>query len=90
MREKVPASRAELLDLVLRRVSNLQQLLDGPLPAALNVSLKEVNRELYDKVSQLGQLRNRVVHRGERVEENDAWRLVMGAQLLFDWLDELE
>lgn len=90
MREKVPASRAELLDLVLRRVSNLQQLLDGPLPAALNVSLKEINRELYDKVSQLGQLRNGVVHRGERVEEDEAWRLVMGAQLLFDWLDELE
>lgn len=90
MREKVPASRAALLDLVLRRVSNLQQLLDGPLPAALNVSLKEINQELYDRVSQLGQLRNRVVHQGERVEDDEAWRLVMGAQLLFDWLDELE
>jgi hypothetical protein len=90
MREKVPASRAELLDLVLRRVSNLEQLLDGPLPAALDVSLKETNRELYDEVSQLGKLRNRIVHRGEQVEGNEEWRLVMGAQLLFDWLDELE
>jgi hypothetical protein len=90
MRENAPASQAQLLDLILRRVSNLQQLLDGPLLAALNVSLKETNRELYDKISQLGQLRNRVVHQGERVEENEAWRLVMGAQLLFDWLDELE
>jgi len=90
MREKVSASRAELLNLVIARVSNLQHLLDGPLSAALDVSLKEIDRELYDKVSQLGQLRNRVIHRGERVEGNEAWRLVMGAQLLFDWLDELE
>jgi hypothetical protein len=90
MREKVSAPRAELLDLVLGRMSNLQQLLDGPLPAALDVSLKDINRELYDTVSQLGKLRNRVVHRGEHVDENEAWRLVMGAQLLFDWLDEVE
>jgi hypothetical protein len=90
MREKVSTSRAELLDLVLRRMSNLQQLLDGPLPAALNASLKEADRELYDKVTRLGQLRNLVVHRGEPVDEGEAWRLVMGAQMLFDWLDRLE
>jgi hypothetical protein len=29
-----------------------------------------LSRELYDDVSRLGALRNRIVHRGERVEEN--------------------
>jgi hypothetical protein len=90
MRLKVHASRADLLDLVLGRMSNLEQLLDSALPAALDVSLKERNRELYDNVSRLGQRRNRVVHRGEHVEEDEAWGLVMAAQLLFDWLDGIE
>jgi hypothetical protein len=89
MRAKVEPSHAELLTLVLARISNLDQLLDAPLRAALGLSLKEVEPELYAQVSRLGTLRNRIVHRGERVDENEAYRLVVAASQLFGWLDGL-
>jgi hypothetical protein len=89
MRAKVEPSRAELLSFVLARISNLQQLLDAPIRGALGSSLKEDDPELYDHVSRLGTLRNRIVHRGETVAENEAYRLVVAASQLFVWLDGL-
>ena len=68
MRAKVEPSRAELLTLVLARTSNLEQLLDAPMRGTLGWSLQECDPELYDHMSRLGTLRNRIVHRGERVE----------------------
>ncbi len=89
MREKVEASKAELLKLVLGRVSNLPQLLDKPLLAALGVSLRTADERLYGQVRRLSERRNEVVHQGVRVEQAEGWQLVVAAGQLFEWLDSL-
>jgi hypothetical protein len=90
MRQRIEPSKSDLLDLVLRRVSNLPQLLDSPLRAALGISLREADRDLYDRVSRLADVRNEVIHRGANVDEAEGWRLIVAAGQLFVWLDGLQ
>lgn len=89
MHAKASADKRALTDLVLRRVSNLPQLLAEPLEAALGVSLRAANPELYGHARQLSRLRNLVAHEGIDVDERTAWKLVVHAGQLFEWLDAL-
>jgi hypothetical protein len=89
MRQRVDPSAAGLLDVVLRRVSDLPRLLDEPLHGALGVTLKQADRSLYDRVGALATTRNHVVHRGSTVGEPEARQLVTAAGELFDWLNDL-
>lgn len=89
MPSNVGDDRAELLRLVLQRTSNLPSLLDQPLKAAVGTSLKAADRDLFRAIEHLTALRNRIVHRGDDVEQAEAWRMVVSAQQLFRWLDEL-
>lgn len=89
MSANVGRSQSELLRLVLQRTSNLPSLLDEPLEAAVGTSLKSADRQLFKAVEDLTALRNRIVHRGDDVEQTEAWRMVVTAQQLFRWLDEM-
>lgn len=80
----------ELLQLVLQRTSDLPSLLDQPLKAAVGVSLKVADRDLFKAVEQLAKLRNRIVHQGDDVKQAEAWRMVVTAQQLFRWLGEVQ
>ena len=90
MSENADPHQFELLQLVLQRTSNLPSLLDQPLRAAVGVSLKAEDRELFKAVEQLATLRNRIVHQGDDVERGEAWRMVAAAQQLFRWLGEVQ
>jgi hypothetical protein len=89
MRHKVDAAKAELLDLVLRKVSSLHDLLDTPLGGALGVSLRQADPALFENMKQLGELRNQVIHRGVPVTQAEGRRLVVAAGRVFQWLDQL-
>lgn len=89
LRAKVDPDKEPLLDLVLKRASQLQSLLDRPFKAALGVSLQEDDPQLYSLIHQLTDDRNSVVHRGAEIDENRARSLVAAAQRLFAWLDAL-
>jgi hypothetical protein len=87
IREKADPSKAELLNLILRRTSNLPQLLEEICPAALGQSLKVIDLPLFEKIKRLNELRNHVVHRGVQVDRVEGWQLVVAAGQLFEWLD---
>jgi hypothetical protein len=89
MREKVETSRLPLVDAVVRSQRPIVGLLDGPLLGALGVSLKADDKDLYEKIDRLFQLRNGVAHRGEPVASDDANGAIAAAQVLFRWLDGL-
>jgi hypothetical protein len=89
IRDKTDSSKAELLNLVLRRVSNLPELLDVTLQVALGLSLRTTEPPLYAKVKRLNELRNQVVHRGVQVDRTEGWQLVVASAQLFEWLDRL-
>ena len=90
MSANVGQDQSELLRLVLQRTSNLPSLLNEPLEAAVGTSLKSADRQLFKAVEHLTALRNRIVHRGDDVEQPEAWRMVVTAQQLFRWLDEMQ
>ena len=87
---RVGQDRSGLLRLVLQRTSNLPSLLDEPMEATVGTSLKAANRQLFKAVKHLTAIRNRIVHRGDDVEATEAWRMVVTAQELFRWLDEMQ
>jgi hypothetical protein len=89
LRQKAGSSRMDLLKLVLRRTSNLEDLLGELAMAALGVSLRKKDQPLYGHMKRLNELRNQVVHRGANVEQQEGWQLVVAAGLLFQWLDAL-
>lgn len=89
MKEKVDPSREELLDLVLGRASQLSNLLNKPMLAAFGVSLVSEDKDLYDRMHRLTQLRNEIAHRGVKVKEQEAMGLVWSAGQLFEWLNKL-
>ncbi len=65
LREHVPADRKPLLEVALRRTSTLSVLLHDVFQAALDVSLKTTDRELFKRVQNLTTQRNAIVHEGQ-------------------------
>lgn len=89
MVERVVARDAAMLQLVLRRTSSLPRLVDEALRAAVGISLRNADPDLFRKIVKLTEWRNKIVHEGAEVGHADAWTLVAAAQQLFRWLDDL-
>lgn len=90
IRDLVAASRLALAELVLRRRSNLPELLDEVLAATLDVSLRVDDPRLFRRVQALTAQRNLIVHTGRPRpgDENLRMPTQIGADL-FAWLDGL-
>jgi hypothetical protein len=93
LREKVSAEGLPLIDLLLGNPRDWSvaaiALFDKGMFAALHRSLKSENRELYKRVSQMFELRNRIAHLGERPNELAAKDAIAAVREVFRWLDEL-
>lgn len=90
IQDRVPADGQAMAKMILRRRSNLPELLDEVLLATLGVSLKKENRALFARVEALADQRNAIIHAGQR--KAGASPLHMPAQVgssLFEWLAEL-
>jgi hypothetical protein len=94
LREKVPPDRLPLVDLILENPRDWSlaavALFDKATSAAFGRSLRADNREAYKDVGKLFELRNRIAHKGEKPEENEARRCVLSGRQVFRWLDELQ
>jgi hypothetical protein len=64
-------------------------LFDKVLKAALGVSLREVNKDLFKKIEVLFQRRNQIAHRGHTAKSESADSLRAAVEL-FEWLDALK
>lgn len=90
IRDLVPADRLAMTELVLRRRSNLPELLDEVIAAALSVTLRLDDPPLFKRVQVLAAQRNMIVHAGR--SNPDTERVRTPAQTgadLFAWLDGL-
>lgn len=89
LRARAASDQRELVELLLRRRSNLPDLLGEVWKAVVGTSLRAVNPDLFDKVNSLNMQRNRLVHAGQRdprvPQHLDPAHI---AQALFEWLDE--
>jgi len=89
IRSTTPTIRQELTEMVLRRTSNLPDLLDRVAFASVDRSLKSENPNLFAQIKKLTNTRNSVVHEGAPVSEIDGHRLTVAAAQLFVWLESL-
>lgn len=87
--EHADPQKRELVKLLLKRTSNLPNLVDELLSATFGNSLRQSDPALFKSVVRLTELRNRVVHQGDGVGADEAHRMVVGAKQFFDWLDSL-
>ncbi|MBW9110149.1 hypothetical protein [Microbacterium ureisolvens] len=89
LRERAGNDRGGMVELLLRRRSNLPDLLDEVWSAVLGTSLRVEAPELFANVRSLSRQRNRIVHAGMRDPmvplSLDPAQI---ARDLFEWLDE--
>lgn len=93
LRDKSSPSILPLVDVLLENPRDWSlaaaALFDKAMLAALGRSLKNEDRELFNHIEKLFQLRNKIAHRGQNPgipESNDA---VAAAWKVFKWLDEI-
>ena len=89
IRVATSVGRKPLTEIVLRRTSNLSDLLDQVSLASVGRSLKTEDLDLFKRIQRLTQARNSVIHEGIQVSELDGHELTVAATQLFDWLDDL-
>lgn len=89
IRLSVESGREKLVEVILKRRSNLPDLLDEVLDAACGISLRRKSPALFKQVRALSQQRNAIVHTGERnLHVEDVRFPNRVATDLFHWLDE--
>ena len=93
LRRKVPPDRLSFVDLMLDNPRDWSlaavALFDKAMNAALGRSLRAERLEVYKDITKLFEVRNRIAHRGERPNDEDARRVVLAAREVFRWLDGL-
>jgi hypothetical protein len=89
LRDATSAERRPAIDLLLRRRSSVPELVTDIAEVAVDRSLGKEKPELLARIKELNTCRNRVVHTGTTVEQQDAFHLVQAAEDLFEWLSGL-
>ena len=79
--------KAKLQSTVVQKRMGVASLFDKPLKTARGHSLREENRNLYKRVVNLYEVRNRIAHRGEHPSAHTAGDVVGAAGEAFKWLD---
>lgn len=89
LRNRAVPENTELVEMVLRRRSNLPELLDEVWTATGGTSLRHADKELFTHVTTLAAQRNRIVHVGApHPTLSSHLNPAQIAQFLFDWLDQ--
>lgn len=89
IRASVESGREKLIEMILKRRSNLPDLLDEVLDAACGISLRRNAPALFKQVGVLSRQRNAIVHTGKRSSQvEDIGLPNQVATNLFRWLDE--
>ncbi len=93
LRTKAPAESIKLINLLLENPRDFSlaacSLFDKGTEAALGRSLRSDNRQLYNRVTKLFELRNKIAHKGETPPAAVAGDMIAAAQEAFRWLDKL-
>lgn len=88
IRRSVGKDRVPLAEMILKRRSNLPELLDEVLEACCDISLRRADAELYQRVKALSYQRNAIVHSGRRDEGGPAMAMPAAtASRIFEWID---
>lgn len=88
MAGRVSTDRSKLMTMMLNRTSGLPFILDEVLDAAFDLSLKQADIALWERVRKLVKQRNAVVHEGAEVDAAEVgYRPAQVAVDLFAWLD---
>jgi hypothetical protein len=86
IRRRTPAQRRSVVELLLRRRSNVLDLVSEISKASIDRSLKVDDPELFRQLRELTELRDQIVHAGRRVDRTTAYRLSYAVEQLFAWL----
>jgi hypothetical protein len=93
LRRKVLPDRLPFVDLILENPRDWSiaavALFDKAMNAALGRSLRAERQEVYKDITKLFEVRNRIAHRGEKPDDEDARRVVLAGREVFRWLDGL-
>lgn len=84
---RTPAERRAALELLLKGRSNVPDLVSDIAKACIDRSLKVENPELFRRLQELTELRNRIVHTGRRVDRNTAYKMSFAVEELMTWLE---
>lgn len=88
LRERAAVDRRAMVDLLLRRRSNLPELLDDVWPAVFDACLRTEDPPLFENIKALNAQRNRIVHAGKKDPSVSTYLdPAQIAQALFDWID---
>jgi hypothetical protein len=94
LRENAPREFLDLLDVVLDNPRDVTiaaaQLLDKPMQAAIGISLRGADKQLFRDVTKLFELRNRVAHYAYKPTLTEAQGSLETAVRLSGWLGSLE
>jgi len=92
LRERVSPEKTALVELLIAKPRDFSvaasALFSDVLAAALGRFLKKDKKVLHKKIERLFEIRNRIAHRGERPQQDEAYSVVVGARELFEWLDK--
>ena len=93
LRSRIDDDKLPLLDFILENprevtVTAADGLFNTLMLVAQGRSLRTDNRDLFKKVVELFEVRNRVAHRGEWPDAEKARELVRAARSAFSWLDQ--
>lgn len=88
IRRSVGVDGSALAELILKRRSNLPELLDEVLEACCAISLRRADPELYQSVKALSHQRNAIVHSGRRDEGGPTMAAPAAtASRIFEWIN---
>ena len=72
-----------------RRAPGRSALSDKAADAAHGLSLRTNDYEAHRDITRLFEMRNRIAHRGEKLDWADARHVLLAARQVFRWLDDL-
>jgi hypothetical protein len=84
---RTPPERRPVVELPLRGRSNVPDLVSDIAKACIDRSLKMENPDLFRHLQELTELRNRIVHTGQRVERDTAYKMSFAVEELMTWLE---
>ncbi|MEU8415017.1 hypothetical protein AB0C24_19725 [Amycolatopsis japonica] len=90
LRNTATTGTSDMIDIILKKHSGLDLLCNQCMKAIIGRSLKEIDPSLNSQITTLASTRNRIIHQGLIVQDNDARNLIGAARRLFDILHAID
>lgn len=84
---RTPTEKRPVVELLLKGRSNVPDLVSDIAKACIGRSLKVENAKLFRHLQELTKLRNGIVHTGQRVDRNTAYKMSFAVEELMTWLE---